>query len=130
MNATDHPNQPRNNDDATPIHIAAENNHIELVKLLMKSTGNPNQPRDDGVTPIFMAALKNHIEVVKLLINSTEIPNASRYDGMTPIDIAVLNNPPEIVQLLENHLLSSRESYFWQKVKRPLSRLKLFFKFA
>ena len=56
-------------DQATPIWIAALKNHIEVVKLLMKSTDNPNAPCNDGTTPISIAAQKNNLEIVQLLVN-------------------------------------------------------------
>ena len=93
------PNQPRNN-GTTPIYVAAQENHIEVVKLLMYSTNNPNEPCNDGTTPIFMAAYENHIEIVKLLMNTTENPNQARNDGATPLSIATQKNHLEIVQLL------------------------------
>ena len=66
MNSTDNPNQARN-DGVTPIFIAAEKGHIEVVKLLMNSTENPNQARNDGATPLSIATQKNHLEIVQLL---------------------------------------------------------------
>ena len=53
--------------DQTPILNATWGNHIEVVKLLMNSTDNPNAPRNDGTTPISIASQNNHLEIVKLL---------------------------------------------------------------
>ena len=40
------PNAPRN-DGTTPISIAAEKGHVEILKMLMPTTGNPNAPDND-----------------------------------------------------------------------------------
>ena len=89
--------------------MAAWDNHIEIVKLLMKSTGNLNAPMNDGTTPIFIAAQNNHIEIVKLLMKSTGNPNAPRStDGATPIIMAAHKNHIEIVKLLMEQL-----QYLW-----------------
>ena len=66
MNIAQNPNAPNNN-GATPIFVAAQENHIEVMKLLMNATDNPNAPRNNRNTPIFMAALKNNLEIVQLL---------------------------------------------------------------
>ena len=47
--------------------MAAQENHIEVVKLLMTTTENPNEPRNDGTTPLSIATQKNHFEIVQLL---------------------------------------------------------------
>ena len=86
--------------------MAAQNNHIEIVKLLMKSTDNPNAPRNDGATPILVAAQNNHIEILKLLMRSTDNPNAAMNNGSTPMSIATQKNHQEIVQLLGNYRFS------------------------
>ena len=76
------------------------------MKLLMKSTDNPNAPDNNGVTPIFVAAQNNHIEIVKILMKATDNPNAAMNNGSTPMSIATQKNHQEIVQLLENYRFS------------------------
>ena len=49
--------------------MAAQNNHIEIVKILMKATDNPNAAMNDGSTPMSIAIQKNHQEIVQLLEN-------------------------------------------------------------
>ena len=39
-------------DGATPIFVAAQKNHIEIVKIRMKATDNPNAAMNNGSTPI------------------------------------------------------------------------------
>ena len=61
----------------SPIHEAAWNGHIEIVKILAPLTDNPNAPDADGRTPIHKAALNGHTEFVKILAPLTSNPNAS-----------------------------------------------------
>ena len=49
--------------------MAAQNNHIEIVKILMKATDNPNAAMNNGITPMSIAARNNHQEIVQLLEN-------------------------------------------------------------
>ena len=52
---TNNPNTP-NRYENTPIHSAAYNGHMEIVKILAPLTDNPNTPNKWGETPIYMAA--------------------------------------------------------------------------
>ena len=86
--------------------MAAHKNHIEIVKLLMEATNNPNAPMNNGLTPIYVAARNNHIEILKLLMKATDNPNAAMNNGSTPMSIATQKNHQEIVQLLGNYRFS------------------------
>ena len=76
-----------NVNDVTPIYMAAENGHTEIVKILAPLTDNPNAPDEDGWTPIHRAADNGHIEIVKILVPLTENPNAPDNAGVTPLEI-------------------------------------------
>src|SRR5690348_373244 len=68
---------------ATPLYMAAEYGHVEVVKLLLAvNTIQVNAARQDGATPLFIAADKGHVEVVKLLqaVNGIQV-NAAMQDG-------------------------------------------------
>ena len=47
---TDNPNVSNINGD-TPIYVAANEGHTEIVKVLAPLTDNPNAPNKDGKTP-------------------------------------------------------------------------------
>ena len=53
-------------DGSTPILMAAKNGHIEIVKMLMNTTDNPNAPNNDGWTPQDIALHENHHEIAEL----------------------------------------------------------------
>ena len=65
MKSTENPNAPMNN-GVTPIFVATQNNHIEIVKLLINSTENPNAPDNYGRTPLNTAKFFGYTEIVKL----------------------------------------------------------------
>ena len=46
----------------TPIHIAAMNGHLEVVRLLITSTYNPPIQDSIGWTPIHIAAMSGNLE--------------------------------------------------------------------
>ena len=52
------------------LHIAAQNGHLDIVKLLVKSRAALNQGNKNGNTPLHMAIGYNFYEVAKFLISS------------------------------------------------------------
>ena len=74
---TDNPNAPDKYGE-TPIHLAAQDGHTEVVKFLAPLTDNPNAPDNDGETPISLAAEFGHSEIVNVLTSIIiENPNVS-----------------------------------------------------
>ena len=84
----------------TPVYIAAEKGHPEVVKVLASTTENPNSPAANGITPIYIAAIMGHTEVVKILALITENPNAPVVNGFTPIYVAAQKGHSEIDKFL------------------------------
>ena len=61
----------------TPIHIAAQEGHINIVKTLMTSTDNPDVADNDGNTPIHVSASWGSTEIVETLMTTTDNPNVA-----------------------------------------------------
>ena len=53
---------------ATPLHAAAKNNHLDVLKLLLERGADPNIPNDDENTALHLAASNNFHEGVGLLL--------------------------------------------------------------
>lgn len=56
--------------DASPLHIAASQNHIEICKLLVRTGANVNQQDSLQRTPLHIAASLGYHEVVIILLSS------------------------------------------------------------
>ena len=55
----------------TPLCIAAQRGHLEVVRVLVESGANKDQGKtDDGATPLFVAAHEGHLEVVRFLVEA------------------------------------------------------------
>ena len=55
---------------ATPLFMAAQEGHIEVVQFLVYSGANKDQCKTNGATPLCIAAQEGLIEVVRFLIES------------------------------------------------------------
>ncbi len=67
-------------DDWVPLHYAAWQGHLPIVKLLAKQPGaNVNVQTVDGRTSLHLAAQRGHYRVARLLIDlesDVNVPNA------------------------------------------------------
>jgi hypothetical protein len=84
----------------SPLHIACENGHIEVVRLLVEAGADKDKAMANGYTPLFIACQNGHVEVVRLLVE----PGADNGHPMTikctPLFAACKMGHIEVVQLL------------------------------
>ena len=76
------------NDGVTPLYMASQNDHVEVVRLLIDAGALINQADEDGATSLFMASLNGHVDVVRLLIDAgatVKIDTMMRYTQKKPI---------------------------------------------
>ena len=113
-------NQPLKN-GATPLFIACENGHLDIVRVLLESNAiQINQPKKNGATPLFIACENGHLDVVKSLIheinkktiwyskNTQELMNQPCWNNRSPMQIACQNNHFDIVKYSIEQGLPSR----------------------
>ncbi|KAF2818089.1 ankyrin, partial [Ophiobolus disseminans] len=53
-------------DGWTPLFLAADSGHLEVVKLLLEKGADFTVPTNDGWTPLHVASYKGHLDVIKL----------------------------------------------------------------
>ncbi|XP_063608653.1 ankyrin repeat domain-containing protein 49-like [Penaeus indicus] len=94
INATD-------SDGYTPLHRAAYSDHVEIVKLLLKSGASVTAKTVDGWTALHSACRWNHYRCAVVLIEGGSDVNAVSNSGQTPLHIAATNpKAHETLQLL------------------------------
>ena len=82
----------------TALHLAAENNHPETVKLLLANGANTEATSDGHWTPLLNAAQAGHDKVVEVLISANADVNARTSSGMTSLHWAAENGHLRVLQ--------------------------------
>ena len=72
----------------TALHIACENNHLQIVQYLIEKGANIEIQDCGGKTSLHFASLYGNTEVVKYLVSKGANKNAKTKNGKTPYDIA------------------------------------------
>ncbi|XP_021693562.1 uncharacterized protein LOC110674132 [Aedes aegypti] len=86
--------------NGTPLHTAASNGYIEMVKLLIDHNVNIDTKDDAGRTPLHRASRNGHLEVAKLLIDRGANVYTMDFAEVTPLHRASRNGHLEVVKLL------------------------------
>lgn len=91
-------------DGKTPLFVAsAQEENIEVVKLLIQKNAHVDSCDDDFNTPLYIAVQEEIYENVELLLlNNANVNHHGAY-GITPIIKAIHKNNHEIVELLLNY---------------------------
>ena len=106
----------RDCDYNTPLHLAVENGHYEVVKLCLQKRASINTPADNYMYPLHLAAKAGDVKVVKILVDSGARIDVRNIEMSTPLHIASQYNHKDIVdfilkQYVINHYKSlTRES--------------------
>ncbi|XP_071178355.1 ankyrin-3-like [Mytilus edulis] len=91
-------------DGISPLFIACQEGHTEVVQMLINNKADINKCRDTGASPLFMACQKGHTEVVQILINNkADINKCKDNDGASPLFMACQEGHTEVVQMLINN---------------------------
>lgn len=85
----------------TPLHVACDHGHAELVEILLDAGASIHLKTIDGRTPLHLACLRGYPDIVKLLLNCGNCDiNAVDLLGDTSLHLVTRNANVRIVQLL------------------------------
>jgi len=92
----------QNKKSRTPLHLAAELQQAESVRILLECQACPNRLDLDGETPVHIAARNNDLETLRHLMSFKADPNIPNNFGKFPLHIAVEHNLLSVVESLVN----------------------------
>ncbi|KAK6716582.1 hypothetical protein SNK04_007534 [Fusarium graminearum] len=73
----------------TPLHLAAERDHLAIAMLLLDSGASASSRTKDGRTPLHLASRYGSSAIVEYLLDDAHAdPNAKTIDGRTPLHYA------------------------------------------
>ncbi len=88
----------------TPLHIAVEDDNLEMVKLLLGAGARLDLANEDGLTPLHAAVSCDEIEIIETLLKAGANVAAADDTGRTPLHVAVREfmNKKALRLLVEN----------------------------
>ena len=97
--------------DSTPLHVATEGGHTDVVKLLLSCGASPLDENKSGMTPVHLAARFGHSAVISEFVKQNiSLRNLSRKLGMTALHVAAFYGEEDIVRELMRHVPPSVKS--------------------
>ncbi|XP_030843382.1 E3 ubiquitin-protein ligase MIB2-like [Strongylocentrotus purpuratus] len=85
----------------TPLHLAAYQDHFQVVELLIKNGAKLNVKDDDGDTALANAVHQDNARIVKYLLDHGSDPNTTNVKGgRSPLHIGASKNHTQCVRLI------------------------------
>ncbi|KAF5306177.1 hypothetical protein FQR65_LT07453 [Abscondita terminalis] len=90
--------------DATPLQIAAEGGHAEVVKALVRAGASCTDENKSGFTAVHLAAKNGHGQVLEVLRSTNTLRITSKKLGVTALHIAAYFGQADTVRELLAHI--------------------------
>lgn len=85
---------------STPLYLAVQNGHMNVVRILVAQHADVNQARENGLTPLYVAAENGHTAIFSFLLEQGANIHQTDENGASLLCIAVEKGALETVALL------------------------------
>jgi ankyrin repeat protein len=97
----------------TPLHYAASNGQVEVIKLLLENHAYIDAESPNGSTPLMMASMYGNPQSVKLLLDEGADPLLKNQVGLTALQFAERGNRPDSAVMLTKAMRSKQLTGKW-----------------
>ena len=94
-----------NDQGVSPLYCAAQQGHVEILKLLLKAKAEVNQTNIRGGTPLMIVAANGHLACVELLLAGGANVHHNNNNGQTALDAATHFKYPAVEAVLRAHIV-------------------------
>ena len=91
-----------------PIHVASEEGHLEIVKLLLEHKADPSWCCCSCVTALHLAIQANHVDITRLLLANGADPNIVHDLEVDSFGLAQKYGNNEMIELLKKYKSSTK----------------------
>jgi len=89
----------QNDHGLTALHIAIDQEALDIIKQLMDGDANPNVANIESYTPFHLSALKGNVEALKAMVEKSELELTTK-EGATAFLLAASSGCQEAIDLL------------------------------
>lgn len=84
----------------SPLWVSAEQNHVEVMRLLLEASANTNLANHEGETALMKASHAGHLEAARLLVEAGAETNLRNSCGTAALTMASKADHVEVARLL------------------------------
>ncbi|XP_035912923.1 serine/threonine-protein phosphatase 6 regulatory ankyrin repeat subunit B isoform X2 [Anopheles stephensi] len=86
--------------DSTPLQLAAEGGHADVVKVLVRAGASCTDENKSGFTAVHLAAKNGHGQVLEVMRSTNSLRVSSKKLGLTPLHVAAYYGQADTVREL------------------------------
>jgi ankyrin repeat protein len=91
-----------------PLYVACQQNHVEVVRLLLAAQAQVNQVKRGGWSACHIAAQNGHVQALEMLLEAGADVQLKSDDGRTALDLAIHFKQPAAEAVIRKHLAKAK----------------------